>query len=86
MSLNMITTSNVKELLTGYCIEREQCGFEAYVVVRSEPRLRRVILHDAPSSDDEGTSFKKRTRTMLWVLIPSTPPFQQLLMISIRYI
>lgn len=59
-----VSHENAKELLSSFCQEADQCGFEAYVVVKESPRLRRVILHDKPV-DGEDISFKKQIKNML---------------------
>lgn len=59
-----VSHENAKELLTSFCQDADQCGFEAYVVAKESPRLRRIILHDK-LSDGEDVSFKKQIKNML---------------------
>ena len=44
MPNNHVNHENAKEALSSFCQEADQCGFEAYLVTKGSPRLRRIIL------------------------------------------
>lgn len=60
-----ITFENAKDVLVSFCTEGDQCGFEAYLVSKNDPRLRRIVLFDEPIDDGEELSFKKRIKNMI---------------------
>ena len=65
MSDNRVTHENAKAVLSSFCQEADQCGFEAYVITKESPRLRRIILHDSPADSGDEISFKKQIKNML---------------------
>lgn len=65
MSDNHVTHENAKEVLSSFCQEADHCGFEAYIVKKESPRLRRIILQDRLADSEDEVSFKKQIKNML---------------------
>ena len=65
MSDNHVTHENAKEVLSSFCQEADHCGFEAYIVTKESPRLRRIILQDRLADSEDEVSFKKQIKNML---------------------
>lgn len=66
MPENHVTHENARSVLMSFYRDDEQCGFEAYVVCKTAPRLRRVVLHDETPDDEGRVSFKKQIKNMLF--------------------
>lgn len=65
MAANGDNELNPKDVIASFCNSRDICGFEAYVVTKEEPRLRKIILHDPVNQDEGKLSFKKTIRNTL---------------------
>ena len=65
MPNNHVNHENAKGVLSSFCQEADRCGFEAYLVTKESPRLRRIILQDNPADGKDEISFKKQIKNML---------------------
>lgn len=64
MQENLNLDVHIKEQLAEFNANREQCGFEVFIVTKDEPRLHMVSFSD---SNTEGKiSFKKAIKNMLF--------------------
>lgn len=66
MGANGDNELNPKDAIASFCNSRDICGFEAYVVTKEEPRLRKITLHDPVNRDEGKLGFKKTIRNMLF--------------------
>lgn len=65
MAANGDNELNPKDAIASFCNSRDICGFEAYVVTKEEPRLRKITLHDPVNQGEGELGFKKTIRNML---------------------
>lgn len=46
MGDEILTSENIKEILQKAVQNKNECGFAAYIVAKTEPRLRKMILDE----------------------------------------
>lgn len=59
--------AEVKEILQEYCDAQAQCGFEAFVVSKVSPKLKRMSLSE--EENDAGDNFRKILKEMFFEMI-----------------
>lgn len=59
--------AEVKEILQEYYDNKDQCGFEAFVVSKVSPKLKRMSLSE--KQNDEGDNFRKLLKNMFFEMI-----------------
>lgn len=58
-----LTSEKIKELLQEAVQEKEKCGFAAYIVAKTDPKIREMILDEGKIS--ESNNYKKKVRDVL---------------------
>ena len=63
---NILSVENIKELFQKVTQNRNQCGFEAYIVTKTEPKLRKMVL------SEKEDNYKKKVRDHILAVIKET--------------
>ena len=67
MSQGILTESIIRALLEDFTNNLEQCGFDAFVVTKNSPRLKRMSLSEAKNPD--GKSFRDILKQLFFSVI-----------------
>ena len=64
---NILSETQIRELLEDFCTKQNECGFDAFVVMKNEPNLKRMSLSE--SKNEVGNTFRDVPKTMLFSVI-----------------
>ena len=70
MPTNSLTEKQIRELLTSMRDNQASCGFDAFVVMKCEPKLKSMSLYEAKNAN--GKSFRDVLKEMVFSVIDNS--------------
>lgn len=67
MPTNSLSETQVRALLSAFLADQSNCGFDAFVVMKDEPKLKAMVLSEAKNTD--GKSFRDVLKDMFFSVI-----------------
>ena len=67
MPANSLSETQVRALLSAFLADQSNCGFDAFVVMKDEPKLKAMVLSEAKNTD--GKSFRDVLKDMFFSVI-----------------
>ena len=67
MPTNSLTEKQIRELLASMQDNQADCGFDAFVVMKDEPKLRTMVLSEKKNAN--GKSFRDILKDMVFCVI-----------------